>query len=680
MKTSQIVVAAGLCGMSSSMAAEQTADALPPMVVTADSSTLTAKTADADRDELAKTPGGAEVVEAERYLTGRASTVADTFALSPGVFAQSRFGSDEARLSIRGSGLQRTFHGRGLRLMQDGIPLNLADGGFDFQALDPLATDHINIWRGGNALAYGSSTLGGAIDYLSRTGRNDPGAILRVEAGSYGYVRAAAAGGASSGAGDVFASISHQSQDGFRDHAQQNGQRFFANAGWQFNPDLETRFYLGAIHTDSELPGNLTKAEMERDPQLAAPSNLTLDQQRNFDLIRLANKTTLRNGNTTWELSFGWTQKDLDHPIFQVIDQYSNDFLAGLVMTHSTDLAGHDNQIRAGVIYTYGITDAANYVNSGGHRGALVSGADQMATNLEGFIEDQFHVGSGFHLIAGASASNNNRKNDPTFGPGTYYSNDFDHVSPKAGFRWDGNDIQVFGNVSGSFEPPSFSESLAAGAPTKAQTATSFEIGTRGIRGPVRWDVTAYHAEIKNELLTIDHDNNPSTAPVTINADRTTHTGIEFGSEIDLFGQAWSQQADHRLVLRDAWTFGAFKFDNDAVYGDNDIAGLPQHLIRGELLWEHVSGWYAGPTIEWVPVKAYIDHRNTFSADPYAICGFKFGQRRAEGASWFVELRNLTDETYAATTGVIENANGSDQRQFLPGDGRSVFAGVEWKW
>ena len=40
----------------------------------------------------------------------------------------------------------------------------------------------------------------------------------------------------------------------------------------------------------------------------------------------------------------------------------------------------------------------------------------------------------------------------------------------------------------------------------------------------------------------------------------------------------------------------------------------------------------------------------------------------------------FTDERYAATTGVIENANGTDQRQFLPGDGRGVFTGLECRW
>ncbi|RYD25841.1 MAG: TonB-dependent receptor, partial [Verrucomicrobiaceae bacterium] len=102
--------------------------------------------------------------------------------------------------------------------------------------------------------------------------------------------------------------------------------------------------------------------------------------------------------------------------------------------------------------------------------------------------------------------------------------------------------------------------------------------------------------------------------------------------------------------------------------------------IRGELLWEHAAGWYAGPTFEWVPVKSYVDHRNTLSADPYALVGFKFGRRQEQGLSWFVEARNLTDERYAATHDVVDDALGADGPRFLPGDGRSVYGGIEWRW
>lgn len=645
---------------------------------------FTAPALAAARNELSLTPGGTAVVDAETYLRGRASTLADTFALSAGVVAQSRFGSDEARLSIRGSGLQRTFHGRGLRILQDGVPLNLADGGFDMQALEPLSAAYINVWRGGNALAYGASTLGGAIDYVSRNGHDAPPLLARVEAGSWDYLRASLAGGGVRGSLDAYASFTQQSQDGFRAHAKQNNQRLFANTGLRLSDHAETRFYVTGVITDSELPGSLTKAQLRTNPRQANAGNIALDQKRDFELFRVANKTTVHTGNTMWDFTAAWTYKDLDHPIFQVIDQLSNDLLLGATLTHVADYAGRAHRLRAGLLYTRGVTGAANYVNAAGSRGALVSAATQTAANVEAFAEDQISLTQHFTLVLGASASASRRENDQTVGTTPDYDLDYDRLMPKLGLRWDSADrsAQVYANVSGSYEPPSFSETLTLNTARLAQTATTWELGTRGHRGSVRWDASVYHAALRHELLTLDHDNNPATAAATVNANRTTHTGVEFATEIDLLGTAWeaTPAPAQRLVLRTAWTYGDFRFDGDARYGDNTLAGLPPHLIRGELSWETATGWYAGPTWEWSPEKTYIDFRNTYAADTYAIAGFRVGRRLPQGVSWFAEVRNLFDKKYAATTGVIENAAGLDQTQFLPGDGRGLFAGLEYRW
>jgi iron complex outermembrane receptor protein len=648
----------------------------------------TVETAAESREELAKTPGGTEVVEADRYLRGRASTMADTFALSPGVVAQPRFGSDEARLSIRGSGMQRTFHGRGIRLLQDGVPLNLADGGFDMQAVDPLAADHINVWRGGNALTLGSSTLGGAIDYISATGLTAPGGSLRLEGGSFDYLRARVEAGLSQGKADAYFSLSAQTQNGFRDHAEQEGQRFFGNFGWQIFDQAETRLFITAVNSRSQLPGSLTKAELEDDPTLADPSAVDLDSRRDFELFRIANKTTVTDGNQTFEFIAAFTYKDLDHPLtFGVIDQLSQDALFGATYTRDDEFYGRNNRLRTGVFLTRGEINAATYNTAAGERGTLRADADQTATNIEGFVEDQLALGNGFTGILGATASSNRRVHDQTFvdPPADLsvlsYARNYEEISPKAGLRWDGNGFQIFGNVSGSYEPPSFSEtSNIALTPNEAQTATTIELGTRGSHANFRWDAVVYASEVENEFLAL---NDSSGVPLgTTNADQTLHQGVEVFAEADLLGCPLELTAEHRLFLRGAWTYGRFKFDDDAAYGDNTIAGLPPHLLRGELIWENKAGYYAGPTVEWVPVKSYVDHANTLIADPYALLGFKLGRRIENGLSWFIEAKNLTDERYAATTGVVADAGPSPElsRSFLPGDGRGVYAGVEWKW
>lgn len=672
----------------------------PTVVKSDDQPALTQPSLEQDRLELRKIPGGTETIAAGRFLTGRASTFAETFFLSPGIVAQPRFGSDEARISIRGSGLQRTFHGRGIRLMQDGIPLNLADGSFDMQAVDPLAASHINIWRGGNALSNGSTTLGGAINYLSHTGHSAPGHSARIEAGSYEYLRARFAGGITEGSSDLYYSLSHASQNGFRDHAEQSAQRFFANYGIRLRDDLETRFYLTAVHTDSDLPGSLTKAEMEANPRQADGSffgALRFDNRRDYELFRFANKTTLRDGNNIWDFTAGYTYKDLDHPITPfagVIDQLSNDLAFGTVFTNTDELGERDNRFRSGLSFTYGNTNNAVFLNNLGKRGAMRTLDDQTATNLAAFIENRHEISDVITLTTSLAAAYSTRESNREFSnpvaappfftppfPGalTTYDDSYANIAPSLGLLHEADGIQWFAGISRSFEPPSFSETVTANIARDAQTANTIEAGTRGTRSFAKWDATVYYSQVKDELLTLT---DPGTlVSTTENADDTIHYGIELGAELDLLGTSWIEEnAAHRLVFRTTYTYGSFEFDGDPTYGDNRIAGLPPHLVRGELLWENSEGFYVGPTFEWVPVKSFIDHRNTFAADPYALLGFKIGRRVSEGFSCFIEAKNLTAETHSATHGVIDNAGGVDQRQFLPGDGRSVFAGVEWRF
>ena len=123
------------------------------------------------RSSAQQTPGGVTVIDSDTYKRGRATTLKDALDYAPGVFVQPRFGAEEARISIRGSGIQRTFHGRGLKLMQDGVPVNLADGGFDFQAIDPLTAKSVEVYPGANALetrVYVSTATGSVTRHTDR--------------------------------------------------------------------------------------------------------------------------------------------------------------------------------------------------------------------------------------------------------------------------------------------------------------------------------------------------------------------------------------------------------------------------------------------------------------------------------------------------------------------------------
>ena len=92
---------------------------------------------------------------------------------------------------------------------------------------------------------------------------------------------------------------------------------------------------------------------------------------------------------------------------------------------------------------------------------------------------------------------------------------------------------------------------------------------------------------------------------------------------------------------------------------------------------------YMGPKFEWVPRPAPMDYANTVYNDRYALLGFKAGQAIDQTWSWFLDARNLADKKYAATTNIGANytapATAGDGRRYYPGDGRSVYVGVEAK-
>lgn len=647
------------------------------------------------KKELSKIPGGTGVVDAEDYKRGRANTLKDALDFAPGVFIQPRFGAEESRLSIRGSGLQRTFHGRGIKLLQDGVPLNLADGSFDFQAVEPLSSRYIEIYRGANSLQYGATTLGGAINFVTMTGYDASRMLARFEVGSFDSIRAQISSGMVLGNTDYYFSVTHSAAQGYRDWSEQRNQRVFANIGQKLGDDLETRFYLTYVQSVSELPGGLTRDEFQENPERPNTASHIQKQKRDFQLFRLANKTTYVNGDHTLSLSAFWSWKDLDHPIFQVIDQLSNDLGVNISYENKAQFLGHQNEFILGFAPVYGITQDQRFPNINGQRGRQSADYELEAINLDFYFQNRFYLTETLSLVAGAQVTYASRdlteeRLFPASGNSVNNTNRQKYwgFSPRLGMLWDVTpDQQVFINFGRSFEPPSFGELVPFGnslLTLDAQTATTAEIGTRGTYGRLSWDVAYYYAWVKNELLALGVPGGPT---MTTNAENTIHQGIELSLQADLIRGIFSKEQERanqdRLMFRQMYLWNNFRFDNDRSFGDNQLPGVPAHFYRAELMYEHPSGFYLGPNLEWTFQSYPVDLSNTRDAGSFVIFGLKAGYRTSKGISFYIEAKNLADQPYVATTGVIQSATALAPRArnyFFPGDGRAFYAGIEWKW
>jgi iron complex outermembrane receptor protein len=631
------------------------------------------------RRHLSETPGAVSVIAAEAYEKRAALALDDMLRDAPGVYAQRKWGGD-IRVSIRGSGIGNANHNRGLLIAQDGLPLNEADGYGDSQAVDPLIARFTEVYRGGNALRFGGALLGGAINVVTPTGE-DAGfkARARIDGGSFGLLREHAAVAGAAGDGDGFAAFTNQTGQGWRSQSQQNIQFASLNLGRRFGQDREVRLIVNGANINQEIPGALTLAQVTGNPRQTAPANDANDQGRNQRGVRGSLRTRWRlDEDTVLEAGVYAIWKDLDHPIFQVIDQQSRNYGAFARLDWQGEIGGRRADAYAGAWLRAGDLDSAFYVNLKGARGDLRSLSLQNATAADVFAEGRLFVTDRLALVAGGTWGTAGRDYESFAVPGVagtfdlVASKDYEWLAPRVGLLWEADDgAQVFANLTKSVEPPNFGSLSPTGAgfaPISAQVAWTGEVGTRGRRGAFTWDLAYYRARLEDELLQFSVD--ASHPASTFNAGTTLHQGLE--AAVD-----WRFAADWRL--RQTWTWADFRFDGDPQYGGNRLPIVPEHLYRAELRYEHPAGWFVAPSVEWSPSGAWVDYANTTRAPAYAVANLNVGWSVSETVSLFLDIRNLTDETYVSNVQAALVATPATAA-YWPGDGRAVFAGLSIRY
>ncbi len=645
----------------------------------------------AQRAAVNATVGSVGFVDAAEFQNRYANTLRDVLKDVPGVYVQERYGQ-ELRLSVRGSGIARGYHLRGLELLQDGIPFNLADGSGDFYQIDPLALRSVEVFKGGNALTFGATTLGGAVNAVTPTAYTAFAPhILRIEGGSFGTVRENVQASRIDGPLDALVNATLTNADGFRAHEAQRTQNFNANVGYRLAPDIETRFYLGGYLTDQKLPGSLTLGQALTTPRLANLSAITGNQSRQVETERVANRTSVRLDVGQLDLDSWAIHKNLYHPIFQVIDQDGWTYGISPHWAGTYEVGGFRNDTILGLRAFAGVNSARQFVNIRGQRGAQTLEAVQSASNYEAYGENRLWFLPDVALMTGAKLFSSNRtysnKGGLPANPAVRYADlTYEGVNPKLGLLWQPRpDIQVFGDVTRSRDVPDFGDLVqtnllsATFVPLAAQRAWTIEAGTRGRIDRLTWDVTLYRAEVRDELINFSIAPGLGIPAATFNAPRTVHQGVEAAVSLDLV-RDWPGIGG-AVTLTQIWTHNDFRFVRDPVYGGNRIAGIPDDVLRTVLGYRHPSGFYLAPALDWIPQGAFADHANTLRAPGYALFGLQTGIDFANGVSVFVDARNLTDARFISDIAVVNDARTmaggpAALAAFYPGNGRSVFGGV----
>ena len=676
------------------------------VVVTAQAEpeSLTSPSEEQAAEQKKEVPGGFTLRNVDEMKLGRSSNFEDLLQRTPGLFFQTDNGTEMTKISIRGSGIQSEDEPLGVQFMLDGLTINQGDGEAILEDFDLATIKYAEVFRGANALCYGSLTLGGAINLVTVTGYEADPFYFRLEGGSFGYFRGQLTSGGFQGPFDYVASVMGRYRDGFREHSEENTETFFGDVGYKFNENLENRFYLTLDRTDRQLPGGLTKQQLNDDPQQANEDAIEQDFNKKWTFMRLADKISYRKDGYEFHAGLFWFHRNMDEQGF-----FSPDFAEGITKFYSDnyglslnsitrgELFGRRNIFTIGFLFQLEREVTQNFQNLGGHPGATTARNIGISINAPFYAENQHYLTEKFSLVTGMQVIYAQRHFDDEFDSpfvgNQSHTQNFGGWNPKTGVIYDvDHETQLFMNFSGSWQPPSFDNmvhftegphSSEVYTPLQPQQALTLELGTRGEHGRFQWELSLYHSWLRNELLELNDAQGNDLGDVNVN--RSYHQGIEASLDIELLNSVSSRRkmkgVEGSLRLSQTYTLNDFHFDGDPVYGNNRIAGIPVHIYEAELLYESAAGFYAGPNLRCNFTHYPVDEANTLFADPYRLLGFKIGFRSKKGFSIFFEAKNLTNKRFASAVDAIADARtDSDPEVFHPGDGRSFYGGISRSW
>ena len=668
-------------------------------------------------------PGGATVVTNEEMSPKATASLSEMLASVPGVVVQNFFGgNDQPRLQIRGSGLQQNPSERGTLILQDGLPINRADGSYIVGFADPKSAEFAEIYRGYTANRLGATVLGGAINFVSPTGITAPGAEAAVEFGSFGHFGVNAAAGGQEGAFDAHASLSYVQRDGFRVYNESERTNFNLNAGARVNENITTRLFFGYTDLSFDVAGPLSGTLLRQNPKqvctgpnaCVGPNVIRDRPEREAEQFRIGSRTTARYGANLFDVGFGYTYTDdtFRFPVGSgVRETEGGDFTTVLRYAYAPDASRALPLFEITGQYVVGSADRNYLINQRGETGRLFGENELDSTTLSMHAGFNIPLAERLTVSPAIAYSYAKRENDDIFGMArprynaatntylpafpfvnTSYDRSYHEWTPSLALNYDlTRDQSIFAAVSRSFEPPTHDDLISpiqgspnssagtnpGGAPPAmfatpdldAQTATTLEGGWKGRTHGLAWSAIAYYSWVEDELLNLRDSFGNSLG--AINADKTTHFGIEIGTAFDITTD---------LSGRVAYTYQDFRFDGDPRHGDNRLAGAPRHIVNAALRYTVMPGLWVEAEVDWLPDDTPVDNANTLFRDSFAVFDLRSAYAITDNLSLFGEVSNIFDEKYASATLIVDVVSNPNQAVFQPGEGRAFIGGVKAKF
>ncbi len=266
---------------------------------------------------------------------------------------------------------------------------------------------------------------------------------------------------------------------------------------------------------------------------------------------------------------------------------------------------------------------------------------------------------------------NNNLAPDSYDPSGTYFrpadrTDNFTHLSPKAALSYFFTDKQhLYLRYANGFRIPQAGRlySLKKGSEfvkLDPEISNTYEIGYKFFNNPMQWDIALYYMMIDDTITRYESNGILYYA----NGGRTLHRGVEITTQYNL---------DLHNSIYVAYTYARHNYDDNEKYHNNELAQAPNHIADVRYIYRN-GPWTIMP--EWRYVGSYwMDDAHTYKYKGYSIGHLKVRYDYSPSLRFFAKIINITDKKYAA---YARYAYG--KTDYTPGDPRTFYAGLEYRW
>jgi iron complex outermembrane recepter protein len=537
-------------------------------------------TATRDTQEVRKTPANVSVITAEEINNSGATTVVEVLDKLESIqFRTTSGNASQAYIDMRGIGGDNPF-GKTL-IMLDGRRLNRTDlASIDWMEIPLNTIEKIEIVRGPGSVLYGDSAIGGVINIITKKGEGEPKFNASVLMGSYGLNDERVGVNGATGKWTYAVNGENNFDFGYRERSKYSAQGGGFDLGYSANDLLNVSLGVSFNKTDYQMPGALTLAKIEQDPQQYQPGSSNDDGSDKYTNVNLGIKSFFGSWGQL-EINFLYGKKDTQVNMdswYLYSDTIADTYGITPKYILAKEIFGFNNKVIVGMDY-YNEPYEKDFYNDR-ERTTKTSTANFIRESLGYYIRDEFSILNDLILSGGYRSERTEISGSNT---DFFYSsnsfvdmkNEYDAEAYEAGLTWLwGNKSKVYTKYATVYRIP-FLDEIASfngggGGFLKSldkENGESTEIGTEFYPlNNLKIGLTLFRIDMENEIQYV------GTFPTGYNQNTgsTRHDGAEVS-----FSYLWEKYAR----LYGNFTYHKATYE-DGAYNKKELWLVPNRMAN----------------------------------------------------------------------------------------------------